>query len=233
MKSVEDRNPPIIGFDGNHRVGKGTQIELLRISLADQGIRSIILRGDGSRPGLGGSERDPYSTWWQNFKNYVNESDDEYRVWRIGARRLLGEAAARLVSIDDHEETVLLFDRARVSRTQMTLKEGLPVDFETMYCNESNDTYNDDKLRQLRPDLTIYMHAPTSTLLRRLSPGDPKYEFRRNNIIHSQETFDNAFESCRDRGEDVEAVNANQDPINITLAIRNAIMARRLLNLKR
>jgi thymidylate kinase len=227
--SIEKRHIPIIGFDGNHRVGKGTQIDLLSISLADQGIRSLILRGDGSRPGLGSSEGDPYSPWWQNFKEYVKEFENEYDAWRIGARRLLGEAATKITSIDDNMTTVVLFDRSRISRTQMTLKEGLPVNYGTMYRNDGNDEYNDADLQTLVPDVTVYMHAPASVLLGRLSPQDPKYEFRRKNIIGSQDSFDEAFENCRGRGEEVVAIKADQDPVDVTLGVRDAIIARKLL----
>lgn len=219
----------IVGFDGNHRVGKGTQIDLLSMALADKGIRSLILRGDGSRPGLGNSEGDPHSQWWQNFKEYAKGFDNEYDAWRIGARRLLGEAAAKIASIDDNMTTVVLFDRSRISRTQMTLKEGLPTNFETMYRNDGNDEYEDARLKTLAPDLTVYMHAPTSILLGRLSSQDPKYEFRRRNIINSQDTFDSAFEHCRDKGEDIVAIKADQDPVEVTLNVRDAIITRKLL----
>jgi thymidylate kinase len=227
--SVEKRQIPIIGFDGNHRVGKGTQIDLLSMSLADKGIRSLILRGDGSRPGLGSREGDPYSSWWQNFHEYVKESNNEYDAWRIGARRLLGEAATKIAPIDDNVTTVVLFDRSRLSRTQMTLKEGLPTDFETMYRNDGNDEYNNAHLHTLVPDVTIYMHAPVSILLGRLSSQDPKYEFRRKNIVSSQDSFDEAFEHCREKGEEVVAIKADQDPIDVTINVRNAIVARSLL----
>lgn len=227
--SIENKQISIVGFDGNHRVGKGTQIDLLSMALADKGIRSLILRGDGSRPGLGNSEGDPHSQWWQNFKEYAKEFDNEYDAWRIGARRLLGEAAAKIASIDDNMTTVVLFDRSRISRTQMTLKEGLPTNFETMYRNDGNDKYEDARLKTLAPDLTVYMHAPTSILLGRLSPQDPKYEFRRRNIINSQDTFDSAFEHCRDKGEDVVAIKADQDPVDVTLNVRDAIITRKLL----
>lgn len=125
--------------------------------------------------------------------------------------------------------TVILLDRSRISRTQMTLKEGLPVNFEIMYRNDGNDEYSDASLKALVPDLTVYMHAPASVLLGRLSSQDPKYEFRRKNIITSQDSFDDAFEHCRESGEDVVAVKADQDPIEVTLSVRNAIIARRLL----
>jgi thymidylate kinase len=227
--SIERGRISIVGFDGNHRVGKGTQIDILSMSLADRGIRSLVLRGDGSRPGLGLSEGDPHSPWWQKFKQHIKEFDNEYDAWRIGARRLLGEAAAKIASIDDNVTTVVLLDRSKISRTQMTFKEGLSANFETMYRNDGNDEYNDTSLQVLAPELTVYMHAPTSVLLGRLSPQDPKYEFRRKNIINSQDTFDSAFEYCRGNGEEVIAVRADQDPVDVTRNVRDAIIAQRLV----
>ena len=228
--SVENKpNIPIVGFDGNHRVGKGTQIDILSMSLADRGIRPLVLRGDGSRPGLGDSESDPHSLWWQGFREYIKQFDNEYDAWRIGARRLLGEAAIKLASVNDSMTSVVLFDRSRISRTQMTLKEGLATDFEIMYRNNGDDEYDDADLKEFVPDLTIYMHAPASILLGRLSSQDPKYEFRRRNIIHSQDTFEAASDRCRESGAKVVSIRADQDPVDITLQIRDAIIAQDLL----
>lgn len=48
-----------LGFEGAHRSGKGTQIELLSRSLEDKRIPFLIVRGDGSRPNKGGAFRRP------------------------------------------------------------------------------------------------------------------------------------------------------------------------------
>jgi thymidylate kinase len=205
------------------------QINLLSTSLAKRGIRSLILRGDGSRPGFGDCEGDPYSPWWQNFKQYVKECTNEYDAWCVGARRLMGEAASRIAEQKNPQKTVILFDRARISRAQMTLKEGLPLSFETMYRNVGHDNYNDSELKNLRPNITIYLHAPATVLLGRLSLQDPKYDFRRENIITSQESFDHAFDALRERGETVVSARADQDPVEAMTVIRNAIMTHNIV----
>lgn len=59
--SLEQPKPVFVGLDGLHRAGKGTQAALLRAAISENGGRSIIVRGDGTRDGLGLSEGDPYS----------------------------------------------------------------------------------------------------------------------------------------------------------------------------
>lgn len=191
--SKNDR-PPIIALDGNHRTGKGTQLDILSGSLTDKGFSPLILRGDGTRPGRGEMEGDPLSSWWQNFKDYANNHENAYIAWRIGARTLLAEAAVHTSNLP--ESSIILFDRHGVSRSQMTLQEGLPVTYDNLYKKGVADTRLDDEtLLSLQPDITIHLSASTKKLLGRLDPNDPKYNFRKDNILKSNEFFETGFDA--------------------------------------
>lgn len=181
--------PPIIALDGNHRTGKGTHLDILEQSLVNQGYEPLILRGDGTRTGDGARKGDPFSAWWQDFKNFAGRHENEYTAWRNGACRLLSEAAIWLSHLPDNG--VILFDRAGISRSQMTIKEGLEVNFETLYTlNVSEVEISNQSILHLQPDLTLFLSASTETLLGRLSTNDPKYDFRKRNIIASNEYFE-------------------------------------------
>lgn len=230
--SSKDKEIPIICFDGNHRVGKGTQIKLLGATLLDIGVTPLILRGDGSRTGLGTSEGDPVSEWWQGFKHKVHDADNEYDVWREGARRLMAEAALKIESHNGFGTAIVLLDRGRLSRTQMTIKEGLPVNNDTLYRNDGNDSFSDDVVLSIVPDLTVYMQAPTRVLLNRLSRYDPKYEFRRSNIVGSAETYDLAFDEVSGNTDSIELVDAADDPLDVARKVRRLIASYGLINLR-
>lgn len=213
------RRPPVIALDGNHRVGKGTQLDILSYNLANEGYAPIILRGDGTRSGSGETEGDPESGWWKNFKNFEKSHLNPYEAWREGACRLLSEAAIRLSEVVDNG--IILFDRAGISRAQMTLKEGLHLTMESMYGSESDADY----VNRMQPDLTIYMSAPTEVLLERLDSDDEKYEFRRKNIIESNPYFDKAFKLYKKLGIGaVTAINADAPLEVVANEIRFATM---------
>lgn len=196
--TIYNRNVPIIALDGNHRSGKGTQLELLQGTLQDNGYQPIILRGDGSRPGSGVTEGDPESAWWQQFKEYSRSFDDEYTLWRLGSLRLLAEAALLLETMPD--KGVILFDRAGISRAQMTLRENLPVTLDTMYRGARESGLSEEVVHMLQPDITVFLSAPTEVLLDRLDPHDPKYAFRKSNIIVANEYFEAGYTAYKQLG---------------------------------
>lgn len=229
-QSPEDT--PIIAFDGNHRCGKGTQIARLEASLAAKGYYPYVLRGDGSRPGTGEFNGDPESEWWQGFKDYVKEFENEYDAWRIGSQKLLAEAAIKRKDLSGNPDAVILFDRSLLSRAQMTIKEGLDPSVNNMYPSENGEMLDAGTIDLLKPDLIIYLGAPINVLVGRLEKDDPKYEFRRQNIHHSSGSFEKAFVSLNGRGEKIVRINGNQHPDVVEKYVQNAIMNRNILNRK-
>lgn len=229
---MSERRPPIIAFDGNHRVGKGTQLSLTAARLHSVGYSPHILRCDGSRPGLGGDVSDPRSTWWQSFKDYARDHEDPYEAWREGARRLLGEAAERISLADPHKRPVFLYDRSYLSRAQMVIKEGSIPCQETMYGTLLNDEEAGALERILlttRPDILLYLDVPAADLLERLTPDDPKYEFRRNNIMTSQDSFERAFAHLSATRHCVR-IDGSLEPMEVQDLIECAIISANILD---
>ena len=227
--------PPIVALDGNHRVGKGTQLALTAARLRSAGYTPHILRCDGSRPGLGGSSSDPESTYWQNFKDYAKDHEDPYDAWREGARVLLGEAARKIIVVDPATKPVILYDRSYLSRTQMAIKEGLAPCPEALYGIPNSEREAEAIQRLLdvtTPDLLFYLEVPTDALLERLSPDDPKYVFRRRNITSSTTSFEQAFEHHED-SEACLRINGNLEPMEVQEQIECAILASNILDSSR
>jgi hypothetical protein len=65
-----------VTFEGMHRVGKGTQIELLKEKLTDVGIPRISIRGEGYRQGSGTMPHDPRSDFWEKLAKQLKEGND-------------------------------------------------------------------------------------------------------------------------------------------------------------
>ena len=169
---------PVIALDGNHRVGKGTQLSLTAARLRSAGFTPHILRCDGSRPGTGACESDPKSDWWKNFKTYASNHEHPYDAWRQGARKLIGEAAHKMSSLDLDSRPVMLYDRSYLSRTQMALKEGLDLqDLRGALYGTFLDEYTEDAfvshLQLTESDLMLYIALPVVCRLQRVIACPP------------------------------------------------------------
>ena len=221
---------PIIAFDGNHRAGKGTQIRLLEAFLVRGGLHPYRLRGDGSRTGAGMDCSDPYSEWWQEFKANLKSFENEYDAWRIGARRLLAEAAVKFTCISSDSNAVLLFDRSYLSRAQMTLKEGLDLSHANMYFGQGENVVDDGIIDATKPDLVVYLDAPSHVLTGRLTQTDPKFDFRNHNIINSEDYFEEAFASLIGFGENIVKLDGDQPPEQVFECVRDVIITQNILN---
>ena len=220
--SFASEQVPIIAFDGNHRIGKGTQIGIVGDALKKEGYRPHILRGDGSRPGLGLEENDPHSEYWAEFKEYATRQENLFDAWREGARYLVGEAVVKRQLLGQHD--IVLFDRSVLSRTQMTLKEGIEPTFWNMYMNRGVEGVSDDDIRGLNPDLLVYLAADSSIMSERLDPSDPKYEFRRANIVSSNEYFNAAYDVCADGEIPSTRINGAAEVRDVARDIRRVII---------
>ncbi|MBP6037939.1 MAG: hypothetical protein KA604_01215 [Candidatus Saccharimonas sp.] len=219
MIREHDRTLPVIALDGNHRTGKGTQLDILSDSLRRYGYSPLVLRGDGTRPGAGCSDSDPYSTWWQEFAAFESLHENQYDAWRKAACLLIAEAAMRAAAMPPNG--ILLFDRSSVSRAQMTLKEGLPLETNAMYTHGIGEKYlsSIDQATVL-PDITIALDADADVLLSRLSADDPKYSFRRTNIVNSNQFFRTAISAYDAYGSGlIYTFDASRDPSEIATEI--------------
>ncbi len=172
----------VIGFDGMNRCGKGTQLNNLRNFLLEHSIPNLIVRGDGSREGLGIEEGDPENVWWQGFHSSLKEkrSDKErFDLWNIGSSRLVDEFLwwkyyylPRKMEDSESELGFLLLDRSILSRLVLVLDSGEFSSFDDLYSGASVDW------EEMIPDILFHLQVPKDELLNRLKKEDEKYEFR-------------------------------------------------------
>ena len=159
----------IISFDGLNRSGKGTQIRLLRDYLENRITPVEVLRGDGSRPGVGlRNFYDPTSNWWVNWQANSNKTVNDWNV----AYQVLSEENNRRYKEFSHgnQGGTILMDRSYISRYFMLKQQGLRISLEEI----ANST-------ELMPDNYFVLEVPKEALLERASEDDiSKTEFRRD-----------------------------------------------------
>ncbi len=184
--SLEQSKPVFVGLDGLHRAGKGTQAALLRAAISENGGRSIIVRGDGTRDGLGLSEGDPYSSEWQARSLRVKSPEgNTVEAWNAASYVLMRE-------LSEFRETdkfdAIIVDRTVLSRAAFLLHRGVALEGERLTLDE---LYPDNLSREHEvldlastlPDVIFELKTPTpSDLLERLDNQDPKFTFRARNI---------------------------------------------------
>jgi thymidylate kinase len=127
---IEQHNIKTIAFEGLHRSGKGTQIEILNKKLEELGIPSIIIRGAGSRPNSDEHIGDPYSSWWEDHLKVLRSAGVKKEDWNDGSRRLAREliifrdrVLPKLLIESGKKEAVLLIDRSILSHLAILNKE--------------------------------------------------------------------------------------------------------------
>ncbi|HEV7951755.1 MAG TPA: hypothetical protein VGO98_00040 [Candidatus Saccharimonadales bacterium] len=187
--SLENKKPLIVGFDGIHRSGKGTQAEMLHNAITTAGGRSVIMRGDGTRDGLGLHDGDPYSAEWQaRSKSVKSPEGSTVEAWNAAALVLARELDDRLKSETDPYDALIL-DRTLVSRAGFLLHRGVGIKgtrftLDEMYPDNEKLSYTAQiSLQDTVPDIIFDLHAPSPRkMLDRLDPEDPKYLFRSRNI---------------------------------------------------
>lgn len=180
----------VIAFDGLNRCGKGTQADLLQFHLLEMNVFSIVVRGDGSREGLGESQSDPKSLWWSTFRTRLNGLEGTSRwfdCWNEAACLLAHEfihwktvVVPAMMRTARYRHGVLLVDRSLISRI-MVLRQANEY-------NGPDSLYTVGGLPQginwenVLPDVLFNFHVPRRVLLSRLDQNDPKYQFRRSII---------------------------------------------------
>ncbi|MBX3080678.1 MAG: hypothetical protein KF716_03525 [Anaerolineae bacterium] len=194
-------NPHIfsIGFDGPNRVGKGMQCDLLQARLTSHGIPSLVVRGDGSRTGLGETTGDPVSAWWQDINRWLRTPAADTETWNRTSYRLARElivwrdrALPCLVRQRGKSVGVLIVDRSLPSRTMVLRAAGVTDVANNLYTLQMPSRGRKIDPFLVCPDMIFLLTAPLHVLLDRLDPADPKYAFRKELILRTRRWFEDA-----------------------------------------
>ena len=229
-----------IAFEGPHRAGKGCNINLLSEYLANKNIPSIILKGDGSRPGVGSSEGDPFSKFWQSVSLELHKPDADTELWEKAAYILSKEYLIwkeiyfpRKIKQLGVESGVIILDRSILSRTLIPREkidphlwnEEIP---NSLYKKPESWKGQEIEIVDVTPNLIFSLYAPLETLISRLDKDDAKYEFRKRNLIRRYEWYIDAInyipESLKSR---VVSVNTNRD-LNLVFEDIKSVLKERM-----
>lgn len=205
-------------FEGEHRCGKGTQIELAVAALGD-GV--VVVRGDGSYQGGLEAYVSEEELQFRNSLNEVlyKETSGSDRLWGIAAT-----ACAASIGFPQFADKNLLIDRGPLSRATYLLSHGVqPRDVSSLLYPQFTfrteaTTIQHDAIHVEDVDFgnIIYIQVPTSVLLDRIEDSDPKADFRRRNIVSKIGLFDMAVECMPESVQDaVVIVNGNMPPADV------------------
>ena len=226
-----------IAFEGMHRTGKGTQIELLKQKLESLGIPALSIRGEGFRSGKGESPYDPLSDYWQATSEELRQHGD-FSKWEEASHRLARELIVwrdrvlkQKVENSDFPYGVLLIDRSLISKTILKKLQNLDTDNDPITDTELYpEKYGSKKKitpNMISPDLIIEFIAPQEVLLSRLDESDIDYEFRRNNILNNYDLYTSAKESLPDEFKKrVITLDASKDADTLFQEVVLAIKSR-------
>lgn len=212
----------IIGFDGLHRSGKGTQISLLQSKLDKINAPSLVARGDGTRRGTGSSAFDYPSTWWKERWDYFQDkSNGSFFLDNANLKfqRLNREAKFYFYKCLEKEMKrrksdlgVMIMDRTLPSRylTLLSFCQGISFEDSIKSYNPKNGLF----VPPMTPDLVFIMHAPKEILLKRLeettkSPKD--YHCKINIISKYYDSFESVAKSLSGR-EGYSVLDSTRDP---------------------
>ena len=185
-----------IGLDGPNRVGKGTQAKLIQQWFQSQQIPALIIRGAGTRPGLGQEKGDPESAWWQSVNQWIRTPKATYHDWDMTSARLARELLIwrdrilpRCAQKNERQTAVLIIDRTLLSRT-ITLRLRAETNIaDKLYPPEAFGKRQPITSVEVCPDILFQLLAPKELLLSRLEPNDPKYAFRKRLIETTTDYF--------------------------------------------
>lgn len=214
IKSIESRRSRVVGFDGLHRVGKGTQASKLLEYVENKGGTGVIVRGDGTREGLGLVEGDPHSPEWQERSARLKSFDRTVASWNL-ASYVLAKELYSIVSIAEAPDVVIV-DRSVLSRATFLVHRGVvevnsELTLEDLYPDSMNGEF---PIEMVVPDVIFDMQVRSpDVLLGRLDKDDPKYDFRAENIrggfMAARGAAEYLPESIRKK---VEFIDAGHDP---------------------
>ena len=208
-----------LAFEGEHRSGKGTQIGLHKE--ANPGL--LVIRGDGSyQGGLDGVLSEEEIRLREELNGRLYEKNTEkvkQHLWTIAARLCID-----VVTRSELQDRDVLIDRGPLSRASFLLSNGLEGRglLDNMYPEYEIDTeagiVSGEKIDVESIDFgkIYYLKVPTSILLGRVSEDDPKYEFRKKNIIEKEGLFERAIDQMpRSVRSSIEVVDGNQSPEDV------------------
>lgn len=158
----------IISIDGLNRSGKGTQLRLLKEHYIRCGVPVQVVRGDGSREGVGGPySHDPMNAWWRQWQRKpVKTAADWNRAYAVLTR----ESAWELQWFSrEHDVGYFLMDRCYLSRW-----------FTERQRNPRTPLPGAPARHRIVPHLSFVLDVPKAVLLTRRSSDNPrKASFRR------------------------------------------------------
>jgi len=159
----------IISFDGLNRSGKGTQIFLLNQKL-NKDYPIEIIRGDGSREGIGNPKYyDPPSEWWVDWQRNKEKSIGD---WNQAYLKLKYENLNRISELPP--ETIFLMDRCYISRW-FTVRQSHPDTILSEVYSKA----------EIIPHLYIILNPSKKTLLERCDLDDSEKRTFRKGVIEN------------------------------------------------
>lgn len=177
---------PIIWFDGLHRWGKGTQIELLKIFLAKNWRQVFSAKGHGSREWLGENPEDNKSE--RRKQNYLNLKDKNfpnyYELWREAWQRLQRELKVLQYKISKDKSVkkpIILLDRTVLSRYHVERQKNANYDFDNLLSEA------------VIPDIIFVISCDIEHLKNRFTYEElqtKQWQFRRNNLVTNAPVFE-------------------------------------------
>ncbi len=195
------KNPKVfsIGFEGSHRSGKGTNIELLKNKLEKLKIPFIIVRGSGTRPNEGEHIGDPISDWWTKKLPLLRREGSSIKDWNESSYRLARELIVfrdrvlpNMLKESSSKIAFLLVDRSILSETMITRESENETGRINLYPDNAGEKGKVITAEMVCPDILFNFIADKETLLLRLDKSDPKYEFRRKLIEEKSDWYKDA-----------------------------------------
>lgn len=205
-------------FDGEHRSGKGTQIGLCAANLD---YKYLVVRGDGTyQGGLDGIlDEDSLAFRLHLNKSLEHDGNGGGNFWDIAAT-----ACAQVVTMPELSDQSLLIDRGPLSRAAFLLTKGLSgaALVGAMYPGYTYDldghtiTHDPVDVETIDFGNIIYLQVTAATLLDRLDTSDPKFEFRKHNILQKEGLYEAAIHQLpEDTQSRIITINGDQAPEDV------------------
>lgn len=243
---MSEKYPTIttIGLEGPNRVGKSTQSELLKSHFESLGIPVVVVRGDGSRSGLGKTQGDPESKTWQEIDASLRIPGGDLEEWNKSSYRIARELLvwrdrilpniAKEAGVSD---AVLLIDRTLLARTLVPREMGTP---NRLYDDEMRPENPISGLKKgsvvtaesVVPDIIIQFVAPKELLLARLGDDNDEKNLLRKRLLEERYSWylDAHNYIPAELTNRIVRINAAEDTDSVFKQILDALHERGVLN---